>query len=372
MKFEVASETDDAELRRVLRENPMGGAIRLSLQREPSFFRAAEVEGPEHQAVVARREDGSVCAFGTRSVRLRYVNGEPTRVGYLGSLRLDRDVRGDGRVVAGGYRKLRELHDADGATGIYLTSIMSDNQPARRLLESGKRGLPTYEFLCDFVTLVMSVRSRRWRSLRAARAENFLSRLGLRMKHGDREDTPAVGNLLRCEGSRYQFHPVWENPEGDGREFCLAACGAKIAACAALWDQQAVRQSVVSGYAPALRRWRRPLNLAAAVLSRPPLPDSGEAIRLGYVSHMASAADHEPTTVALVQALHALARTRGIDYLAAGFAASDPRLPTFQRNFGGRALRSRLYVVYWPDDTAGVRMARSLDDRLASPEVALL
>src|SRR4051794_19024058 len=34
-RFDVATPADDAEIRRVLRENPMPGAIRLSLEREP-------------------------------------------------------------------------------------------------------------------------------------------------------------------------------------------------------------------------------------------------------------------------------------------------------------------------------------------------
>jgi hypothetical protein len=48
---------------------------------------------------------------------------------------------------------LRELHNSLGVR-LYLTSIASDNVVARRLLERGLPGMPTYRPLCEFVTLV--------------------------------------------------------------------------------------------------------------------------------------------------------------------------------------------------------------------------
>jgi hypothetical protein len=44
-------------------------------------------------------------------------------------------------------------------------------------------------------------------------------------------------------------------------------------------------------------------------------------------------------------------------------------LVSLQHTFGGRILRSRLYVVFWPD---GREAADAIDNRPACPEVALL
>ena len=41
----LAALTDEAALRRMLRENPMPGAISLTFEREPDYFAAAGVDG---------------------------------------------------------------------------------------------------------------------------------------------------------------------------------------------------------------------------------------------------------------------------------------------------------------------------------------
>src|SRR5438093_4365727 len=87
VRFEVASRQHDATLRRLLRENPMPGRISVSLEREPSYFAAAAIEGPEHQTIVAIEGDRVICA-GSISARQRFINGQPMRVGYLGGLRM--------------------------------------------------------------------------------------------------------------------------------------------------------------------------------------------------------------------------------------------------------------------------------------------
>ena len=45
--FALADEGDDADIRRLLRENPMRGRIAVSLEREPSFFAEAKLSSPE-------------------------------------------------------------------------------------------------------------------------------------------------------------------------------------------------------------------------------------------------------------------------------------------------------------------------------------
>jgi hypothetical protein len=51
---DLATPADDPEIRRLLRDNPMDGEIRVSLEREPNAFLAAAVEGEPHHMVVAR------------------------------------------------------------------------------------------------------------------------------------------------------------------------------------------------------------------------------------------------------------------------------------------------------------------------------
>src|SRR5512133_1633844 len=148
--FDLVRPEDDEALRRLLRNNPIAGRISVTMEREPSYFRAVALEGPFHQVAVARdQETGEVVGMGTRSIRPAYLNGEVRDIGYLGQLRVLHRA-GEKSVVARGlaqgFEFMKRLH-ADGRTPFYLTSIVADNLPARRLLTAGLPGYPRY---CDY------------------------------------------------------------------------------------------------------------------------------------------------------------------------------------------------------------------------------
>src|SRR5574342_320852 len=179
LTFELASERDDPDLRRLLRENPLPGSISLSFEREPCYFDASSVEGEFHQTIVARESDsGRVIALGHRSVRPLFVNGRVQDIGYMSQLRVN-PTYGKGlylaRGLAGGFKKYHELHQ-DGRAPFYLMSVIEDNLPARRLLTSG---LPEYpharEYARMFTYAVYPVRKKRdlalLRSLQLARGD---------------------------------------------------------------------------------------------------------------------------------------------------------------------------------------------------------
>src|SRR5258706_898476 len=154
--FALATEADDDDIRRLLRENPMSGQITISLEREPSYFFEERHLLAERQTIVARENDRVVCV-GSCSFRPRFVNGQPQRVGYLGGLRLDAKLAGRFDILRRGYRFFRELqphHDREA----YFTSIAADNERAIQLLERGLPGMPSYKHLGEFVTLLISVR----------------------------------------------------------------------------------------------------------------------------------------------------------------------------------------------------------------------
>src|ERR1700731_2536706 len=83
VRFDIADQTDDAEIRRLLRKTPIAGQISMSLEREPNYFADAETPGETKQTIVARNGQ-QVISMGSCSIRDRFVNGERRRVGYLG------------------------------------------------------------------------------------------------------------------------------------------------------------------------------------------------------------------------------------------------------------------------------------------------
>ncbi len=367
VRFEVASAQHDGALRCLLRENPMQGQISLSLEREPHYFAGAAIEGPEHQTIIAIDGDRVICA-GSISTRSRFINGKPMRIGYLGGLRAAASCRGQGSIIRRGFDFFRQLHERGGPP-LYLTSIISDNLRARRLLESGLKGMPTYQFLAEFVTLVIRRRPQRETEKRLGSLHSRLRESGLRLI-SDHERTDAVLNLLNRDHRQYQLAPVWSAHELQCQEFrVICSQDGPPVACAAIWDQRAIKQTVVRGYAKCLR-WARPLINLGAVLQRPGLPRIGEPFSHAFVSHLAVNPIQPQLAELLLLLLNEPAHTRGIDYLTLGFDARDPRLWHLRKVFRPREYISRLYAVHWDDD--GAKLAQRLDDRLLAPEVALL
>ncbi len=91
VRFGLATAADEPALRHLLRRNPMPGAISLSFQTEPDYFRAAAIEGPFQQTIVGKDgATGALYGMGSRAVRPLYVNGQVTPVGYFSQLRVDR------------------------------------------------------------------------------------------------------------------------------------------------------------------------------------------------------------------------------------------------------------------------------------------
>ncbi|HEU4387784.1 MAG TPA: hypothetical protein VFV34_08310 [Blastocatellia bacterium] len=363
VRFEVATPDRDQAVRRLLRDNPIPGRISISLERDPSYFAAAAVEGPEHQTIVALEGD-HVIAAGSVSARPRFINGAPIRVGYLGGLRMDASIQGRASIIRRGYTFFRQLHE-QGGPRIYLTSIVADNQRARRFLERGLQDMPTYRFLGDFITLIIRVRSPESIKLVHRLQGNDES-----IVCGSEESRSGVWDLLNRDLCRYQFAPVWSANELQPADFRIVCSRAGCpVACAALWDQRSFKQIIVRGYAPRLRRARPLINLGASLLSRPGLPRIGESIPHAFVSHVAADTEEPDALIRIIRALMPAARDRGIEYLTLGFDARDPRLAQLRNAFRPREYSSRLYAVHWED---GMDLAQSLDDRLMAPEVALL
>jgi hypothetical protein len=350
LQVALAAEADDAEMRRLMRETAMAGSISVAFAREPCFAHASGVEG-DSQTVVAREPSGRVVALFSRSTRPSWVGGEPRALSYLSALRIAPEYRNRPGLLRLGFRWVRELHEAEpGALPYALTTIVSDNAPARRLLERGLPGLPRYVPREELVTLAAPV-SRRGLGRRRARPEP-----GLTVRGASQGDLPEIVAALARWGRRHPFSPVWDEPtlldpvrSRDLRvtDFLVALRGPQMVGCAALWDQGRYKQSVVAGYSGPLRWLRRPLNLVAPALGMPVLPPAGTALRQVYLSHLAVDDDTPEVARALVGSARDRAREAGYDYLITTLAVRHPLQPVLRRLLRPFQYRSELYLVAW-------------------------
>jgi len=363
--FTVASEADDPEVRRMLRETSFPGSVSLSFAREPDSLVAAQVEGDVHDCILAReRATGRLAAIASRSSRERFVNGTPTRVGYFGQLRVAAGLGGRRDLLSQGFEFCRSLHQRDTAA-MYLASVVAGNTAARRLLERGLPGWPVFRPVDDLVTLAVPrrVRSR-------APAVEIVS--------GDQVGMAEVAAVLTRNNPRYQFAPCWTvedlmfQPRVCGLhpgDFLVAIRRGAIVGCAALWDQRAFKQVIIRGYSRTLDRCRPLINALGPLFGVPTLPRAGSPLAFAHLSHLAVDDDDPHVAIGLISAGRRAAGNAGLDYITIGVSAASPIHDTVRREFPHRSYASVLYVGFWPD---GRPAADALDGRPSHPEMAIL
>lgn len=366
VRLEIAGPRYDAELRRLLRENPMDGQVKISLEREPSFF-AGALGGERHRTIVGRRpESDSLVGTGSFAIRRAYVNGKKEWLPYLGCLRVDRNHRGALRFLHDGFEMCRSLI-RENELPFCLTSIISDNEPALRLLASGRRGLPTYRPIDEFESIVVPTGGR-WRSK------------DVDIERGSRELLPEIVRLINRRGKDHQFATAWseeeilddiKTPGLRPSDFLLARRNGEIVACLALWDQRSVKQTVVRGYAPALARVRLAINLLAPMLGVHKLPRVGEALAIAFLSHIAVENDEPEFLLPLVSAARRLGRDRDLSGLVIGLSHRNRMTSPLKRAYRHRLYGSTLFAVQWPDRES-IDAVAGLDGRVTHPELAVL
>lgn len=365
--FDLATEADEVGLRRLLRENPMQGAISLSFEREPNYFHAAAIEGSFHQTLVAREADsGEIIGVGNRSVRPMFVNGKVQDIGYMSQLRIHPKY-GTGlylaRGLSQGFKLYHDLH-ADGRTPYYLMSIIEDNIPARRLLTSGLPGYPCVrEYTRMFTYAVYPTRSKRSVSLPHP----------LKIVRGEDAYATAIVDCLNRNGARQQYAPYWTldslfSANLTPADFFLALNGDRVIGCMSCWDQSAFKQTVLRGYSRSLARWRRLLNVLSPLGGWPYLPDPHTPLRHSYASHIAIEDDDPLVFSALLRELYNYNLRKDYDYFMIGLAESNP-FRGVVKTYHPLTYISQIYLVNWEND---IDILKEVDQRIPALEIAVL
>ena len=364
----LAEAADDLEIRRLLREHPLPGDVTLTFEREPDSAIASAIEGDVHQTMVAREPvSGRIVGTASRAERDVFVNGQVTRIGYLGQLRTS--VRGHrvASLLDEGFRFCRALHGR-GDVSAYLVAIVEDNHAARRVL-CGLRSYdaPAFERVGTLVTLAIPRRRRRPLS----------NRKDIEIRRGSAVLLDEIVACLNRNGARHQLAPVWtvdellsmrRTPGLAPSDFLVAVQGRRVVACIALWDQRSFKQVVVRGYSPQLARWRRVINVAGPLFGVPVLPQIGSPLDFVYLSHVA-VDDERPDVLAALISEAGRQLPPGVSHMVTAFAESSPLLAVVADVTSHRTYRSVLYLAYWPE---GRHFVKSIDTRLPHPEVAIL
>lgn len=344
--FRLATAADEELLRSLMRENGMPTWVEMAIEREPSSF-DGHVFGRDW-AVIAEEENAVVGMY-TAAVLPVHVNGRPEQLGYLGGMRLSAPHRHRIRHVREGYASIRRLAPLGGTLPWWFTVVASENAIARRLLESGVRGLPCYHPVGDICTFGLpTARGKRGDAWRTA----------------GEADLPRLLEFHADCAARFQFSPVLreELVRRIGLErFLVHARGGELRGVAALWDQRAFKHIVA-------RRYRRPIgalvpayNAYARVFRRIPLPRQGQALDQTFLAFLALDEGSLEHADALLRDLLSRCTT---PVASIGLSAAHPLVPALERLKPMR-YPARVYAVSFegrPD----------VGDLPVQPEVALL
>jgi hypothetical protein len=307
--IDAARPEDDAELRALLRDMPMGAAIQVVFLREPSFFHTTAIQGTFAQVFVGRL-GGRIIGVATRAVRPSFVNGELVDAGYLADLRLRAEHRG-GTYVARAYRFLRELH-RDGRTAVYSTVIVEDNHTALTTIAANRAGLPRYTPLGRVLTPVVYLKRR-------------LPPIEGDIVRGTAETLPDI--VAKLNENRLQFAPAYtEDDFLSGRlrgfrveDFYVLRRGGRLAGVLGAWDQRSFRQTVVVRYGGLLGKLRPLVNL----VRRPPLPPPGQPLRFFHAAFLAT--DDTAAFAALLRRVYNDGVRGDCTHFIVGLHERDPR-----------------------------------------------
>ena len=356
VRFNIASQVDNSELIQFSRESEMPGELQFIFDRAPDYFHALRVEGKHSEVMICRGGPANaLVGTGHRSIKPAFLNGQSAAMGYLSGLRLHKSFR-NGLVMARGYKCLRELH-SKGPAKVYLTTVMENNTLAKRVLASGRLGLPNYHDLGRFCCMALSLRTH-WSS---ADDQN------VRVRHASAADGAAVIAFLRDYGRLKQFFPEYTVEDfGEGllphlewKDVFLAFRGDALLGVVAAWDQRVSRRWQITAYGPRMAYLRPLLNIFAKLRGMPQLPRTNSLLSYFILSLVCIQKNDANVFNSLMEAVIREKRN-AYDFFLAGFHERDPLLSCLQKQ-PHLPLPSRLYAVAWED---GAETVRNLDPAL--------
>ena len=358
--YRKAGPDDDAAIREVLRSNDMESWVRMSIEREPSYFSGEDLFG-ESTTVIAHQSDAPQQVVGMYSMAVQptHLNGAAVTTGYLGALRVNPGYRHRLRILKNGFDSARALAGIDALP--VFTSVASDNRVARRLLEANLRGMPCYTPVGELDSMGFATRQGRARGL---------------LQPAGPADIPALVEFFNAAAADYQFSPALSRqwlaglPGRTGLElgdFWLLKDGSLLRGSVAVWDQRAFKQIVSRGYRFPLNGLLGGYNLFAGLSGRVQLPRPGAQLEQAFLSFFALDAKAADVVTDVVSEALSIAARKGARVATLGLSAENPLAARLGNSLHASIYRSCIETVHWPD-----RPAPPLDGRPPQPEVALL
>lgn len=309
---------------------PGPDGLMLSFQHKPYYFKAAMTGNKETQTILCiDKAKNEIVGIGARCIRDAYVDGKKQQIGYLANLRGTDRLRGS-TLLFRGYEYLHKLH-GDGKAVFYTTCILEDNKTAQRILTSGLPGLPVYEEYGKLQTFLIPIYGC------------FSKPLTSPVTKANPEDMHKLAEFINEQNALFNFSPCYTINEIRHKNLFIYKHNGKIMGVAGVWDQSSYKQTVIASIEPMTFKVKFPGVLKSIYLSFTAVKDDDPLI-----------------FTALLDKIKSDWSSKGFMYLNAGFDSRRINLTRVLKLAAEKLLESRLYLVYWKNESPELPKKESL------------
>jgi|WetSurMetagenome_2_1015567.scaffolds.fasta_scaffold00706_6 hypothetical protein len=276
----AAGAQDAGDILSLYEDDVAPGNPALLFTRRPDAWRSLQMEGEEVKVLLCReRATGLLIGMGACSINRCYVNGSPRLVAYLFGLKCKKSHRHRaGRMIVAMYEQFRR-YLADKGIGCILTTVLSENAAARRLLAAPHSGKPDYVHIGKFDVFALAT----------ARLKKERFPDTIRRTCGAKVPREQLVDFFDGTGRKQNFFPVVNDARARPSDFfdkCVVLCdrdSGTIRAAGYGWDQRAYKQYIATGYR-GIFTWARFFSPVTAAMGYPVFPSARTALDFATLS----------------------------------------------------------------------------------------
>jgi hypothetical protein len=282
--FDLATEKDNTEILEILEEQVFNGPVSLVYTRRPNPFSSLMDEGSDTRIFAFRdTQKNTLVGFGAATLHEVYVGGEKKNIGYLFLMRARKEYPHSALHMPRGYNEIFEYYRKSDVA-FFVTTILEDNQRARRLLEKRRKFIPVYNPCGRYTVFTFPC------GIPVRKPGKSAGRGSYRFRHAALHDYESIEKLQREQAQQFDIYPTVK--EGVTREnwtpadyrIIESSAGAMVAFCR-IENQQSRKQYLVTGYR-GLLRFVRPFSAILPLFGLPRLPAPGNYLNMAIISDL--------------------------------------------------------------------------------------
>jgi len=319
MAIRKAKPEDNSSLLDIARSAPMEGIVTAYIDQSPDFFCMPSLQGEEHEVWVADNEGKIEGCIVEVYKTLRY-NGGVHKTFYVGDLK----VRPESRGTLGISLSSHIVKEAK-AKGFALGECF--------VIDGNEKMLKVLDWLSKKIFTKVHSGYAYIYQLMPYRSYKVSSKYHIRIACN--KDIPVIASLLNTTYKNYSSAPVFSEqylghlvantPDFSIENFRIAAFNGKDVACAAFWDQDSIRRTVIVKFSFAGKLAVQFLRAIRPIFGFPKLPKPGSVLRYTFMRFPAYQKGHIDAVRNILHAeSNALKKQKKYHFIWAGFHQSDP------------------------------------------------